>query len=309
MNIVTLLPHKEKVSKSEPALSATFLVAARRAGVAADTVEPALADLWEKATARWPEVAVAPSAFMGYLGERIPEDVDLLTALRAIHAADLYLACACFLGDPAALSAFEQAFIHRVPVYLARGNAPLDFIEEVQQRVRTRLFTTARGRPKIATYSGRGPLGAFVRITAVRTAADLDQDQAQQQSPLSYQFEARALQPSITDPELAALKRGHGAIVNRAIQAALAALPPRDATLLRLYFLEEVTYDSLARMYHVRRRQVRRWVDKIRAGIIEHTRRTLVEEFSLSHSEVDSLIRAVSGDLNTTILRFLKRPS
>ncbi len=46
-----------------------------------------------------------------YVSPRLPEQLGQLEDLRKIHWADLYLASACSLADPAAISALERYFI------------------------------------------------------------------------------------------------------------------------------------------------------------------------------------------------------
>ena len=44
----------------------------------------------------------------------------------------------------------------------------------MRQRLRERLFVGSDGEPaRLASYSGRGPLGTWVRIAAIRLALNL----------------------------------------------------------------------------------------------------------------------------------------
>src|SRR5512132_3710832 len=60
-----------------------------------EDLEPALADLVERAQRAWPRVRVEPIRFVRYLAERLSPGESLGAALAALHASDLYLACAC----------------------------------------------------------------------------------------------------------------------------------------------------------------------------------------------------------------------
>ncbi len=267
-------------------------------------VDKALEDIWKKASSLWPGVNVPPVELMNYLADRIPEGADLLAALDGLHTGDLYLACACARNQAQALAAFEQAYVTRVPAYLKRGNAPADFIHEVAQKLRKHLFLADGAEPRITAYSGLGPLGAWVRMTALRIALDLER--AQGSPPGAYRFEAQTLQPAREDPELGYLRKRYGAVVVRAIEATLSALPAREATLLRLFFMQGVSYEAIGVIHHVSRSKARRWVVEIRSKIVEQTRRHLVDELGVTGSQVDSLIRLVSSDLDTSIVRCLK---
>ncbi len=280
------------------------------AAAAAEDVTPILDEIldgmWLAATKAWPGVTIAPTVFVEYVAARVARDVEVSAGLQAMHASDLYLACGCARGEPEALAAFENAFTSRVPTYLARANATRDFIEEVKQNLRTRLFTADRGQPYIAKYLGRGPLGAWVRVATLRIAMDLHRALGQ---PADMRpFETPALEPAIGSPELTYLKQRYGSLVTQAIEAALAALSAREANMLKLFFLQQVSHEGLAGIYRVSSRTTRRSIAAIRERIIAETRRHLIEEMGVAIAEVDTLIRLVSADLDPSIVRFLKRP-
>ncbi|MBS2025401.1 MAG: hypothetical protein JST92_23625, partial [Deltaproteobacteria bacterium] len=52
--------------------------------------------------AAWPEVVIPAERFAAFLEDKVPGGADRGAALEALHGADLYLACGCADGDPAA---------------------------------------------------------------------------------------------------------------------------------------------------------------------------------------------------------------
>src|SRR5215475_13883246 len=124
----------------------------------------ALVGVCAAAAAAWPDVALGPEAFARHLARHAGADPE--GYLAAVHAEDLYLACACSAHDAAAIRALEARHLARVPAALARLRATPDRADEVAQRLRERFLVGARA---IADYSGRGPLAAWVRVAAVRT--------------------------------------------------------------------------------------------------------------------------------------------
>src|SRR5262249_30744882 len=150
-------------------------------------------------------VRVVPEHFIEHLALRLPKD-DAANALRDVRAADLYLAYACSIGNKSALAAFEKTFMPAVSDFVARRHAGRAFADEVRQVLRQRLFVGHAGSPpKIATYTGAGPLGAWLRVTAVRTAQNL----------LARRDDLRAIDlPTFRspdpDPEVLHLKRTYG---------------------------------------------------------------------------------------------------
>src|SRR5581483_4498624 len=92
----------------------------------------------------------------------------------AVAGSDLYLACACARGVPAALAALDRAVLLRVPAFICRVSTDAAFADEVRQQLRERLLVAPPGgAPKIAEYGGAGALHAWVRVAALRTALNL----------------------------------------------------------------------------------------------------------------------------------------
>src|SRR5690348_11153408 len=104
--------------------------------------------------ARWPGLAVDSDEFARHVG-RLKD---------AVATEELYLACACACGEPNAIAAFEREYFAEVAAFVARTDPDPAFADEVRQLLRHRLFVADAGAtPKIATYNGRGPLGAWLR--------------------------------------------------------------------------------------------------------------------------------------------------
>src|SRR5262249_3162380 len=112
--------------------------------------------------------------FRRYVEERCASEPGEPIALGDLHASDLYLACACSRGRPEALSAFDQHFSPRIADYVARMNSAPAFADEVRQHLRKNLFVAdGAALPQITGYRGRGSLGAWLRVAAVRIARSL----------------------------------------------------------------------------------------------------------------------------------------
>lgn len=302
---------KRKVATEEHTpLSFAFLEQASAQAVPVDQLEDTLRQLVQQAEAAWPGLTVPPADFVRYMAERLPARDDVISSVRALYAGDLYLACGCARGDAAALAAFEQVFVPQIPRYLVRGKPSPDFVDDATQELRVRLFAPSSGpgaRTGIASYSGRGPLRAWLRVAALRAAVDLDEQRAG--PPARYRFEAQATTPAVSDPALVHLKRQYGETVNRAIERALGTLTAHEATLIAVFFLEQATYGAIARTYHISKRQARRRIETLREKLLEEARRFLAEETALAPSDLDSLIRVVAGDLDPSLVAVLRRSS
>lgn len=134
-----------------------------------DSFAPALEARVKSAQAAWRDVKVEPERFVRHLATRLEPPLAMLDQL---HVEDLYLACGCMDGLPAAHEAFDRA--HGAGIDLVISAAGLDPKSGIRDRVRERLIVKiGDAPPKIATYAGKGSLGSWVRIFALREAQRL----------------------------------------------------------------------------------------------------------------------------------------
>jgi RNA polymerase sigma-70 factor, ECF subfamily len=161
-------------------LSRIFL--ARRGALWADarstaSIESALRAMDTAARAAWPEIPLPAETFAAHVADRVRGRSDVADVIRTLHAADLFLACACSLGIATALAAFEHDHLSRVPGLVRRVDSSGAFADDVAQAMREMFLVPVQGRARIAEYSGRGPLSNWVRVIAVRTALRLRREQ------------------------------------------------------------------------------------------------------------------------------------
>jgi RNA polymerase sigma-70 factor (ECF subfamily) len=267
-------------------------------------LEEALARIWAAARSRWPDVSLEPEAFMRHIAERLPAEGGAEEALASLHAADLYLAAACLSRDPAALAAFEREHLAPLSRYLESRDALPAFADEVKQAVRTRVLLPEGGAlARLATYTGRGALGAWLRMTATRLAIDLRR--AEGRGAAGGDADAQVA-PVATDPEIAYFSRHYGEAFRAAFESSLQALSTREATIVRLYFLEEMTAADIARTFRASERSVRRWVREARAKILLETRKALGQNLDISGTQLDSIVRFVQGGPAARLVGLLK---
>ncbi|HEX8700212.1 MAG TPA: sigma-70 family RNA polymerase sigma factor [Myxococcaceae bacterium] len=264
-------------------------------------LETLLRELHAVGQAQWASVPLSPERFVRHLARHLPE--GSLEALRQLQAADLYLACACADGDRQALLAFEQHVLQRVPSRL--GSLPGATVDEVLQVLRQRLLLS-RGEspPKIADYSGRGPLLAWVRIIASRIAGELASQEGRQEL-FDEPPEVLARMLSSDDPERALLKEDSRQVLAEALRKALAALPERERALLRLHYLHGFTMDKLATMYGESRSGVARRVAQARERLLKLTRTELAARLNVAGPEVESLLGLVQSRLDFSLRRLM----
>jgi RNA polymerase sigma-70 factor (ECF subfamily) len=254
----------------------------------------------------WPGIWVDDSIFLAYIAERVPAEHDFGGKLARTHTSDLYLACACANRDERAIRTFEESCLSEVPLFLKHLRQPAEFVDEVRQRVREKLFVSDSERlPKITEYAGRGALGGWLRLVTVRTA--LMMLRATRVDPPQTTDADDELPALGADPELDLLRSRHRDDFRSAFEAALAALPVSDRTLLRMHYVESLTIDDLAGLYRRHRSTIARQIEGARQQILRAVRDELVPRLGLKQGEIDSLIAALRSQLDVSVLRFLNK--
>lgn len=181
----------------------------------------------------------------------------------AIALDDLLLAGACAVGEPRALAHLEARL--RAPSLLPRRLAGDD---EFHAELRTHLLVKAGDRPpRIAEYSGRGPLTHWLRVVASR----LERSRQRRDRPRAETALPPPM-PSVPDPERLLRRRQSSAVLEPAFARAFATLPETDRTLLEQRFAFGVPLAELARHAGVHpitiSKRQRRALDALRAALV-----------------------------------------
>src|SRR5262249_55575934 len=152
---------------------------------------------------------------------------------------------------PGAIETFERSFLAAVPAILQRNGAGPIQADEIRQRVRERLFV---GAGKIADYSGRGELAHWLKVVTMRIAIDARREER----PFATESAggAAALGLAGVDPELELMKERFREPFEQAFRAALAGLTSVQRNLLKLHFVDGLTLEELAALFHVHRATV-----------------------------------------------------
>ncbi len=265
------------------------------AGDALPTRAAIIADLVARGRDAWPELAVDDTRFAAHVAARFLDGA-------ALHVEDLYLACACSDGDARALAIFDARHLASVPRYLRRLDRSPAFADDVRQRLREHLFFGSDGEhPRIASYSGRGPLDTWVKIAAIRLALNIKRD--------GHELDlGRADEPHVSvSPELQLLRRRHRADLQAAFADAVAALSSDERELLRLHFLEALPLGRIAALQGVDKSTVWRRLQLARATLFAETSAGLRDRLRIASDEAPSLIRLLFHDLaDVSVARLLR---
>jgi RNA polymerase sigma-70 factor (ECF subfamily) len=101
--------------------------------------------------------------------------------------------------------------------------------------------------------------------------------------------------------EVALIRARHGAELATALRAAVATLPARERSLLKLHVLDGLTIDDLCGFYEVHRATVARWIVKLKLQLFEEATRQLKEALAIDTSEVESLCRALGSQIDLSL--------
>jgi RNA polymerase sigma-70 factor (ECF subfamily) len=287
---------------SSSTLSA-FHAALPSATTITEDLEPALAALLGRAQARWPGFGAADEGFVAHVAERWGEDPLTAASLAAVHAEDLYLAYACALGVGAALATFESAHGSTIQQAVRRIDAPPGWREDAVQLVRHRLLVAAPGeRPRIAQYSGRAELAAFVRVVAVRVALS-----ALRREPrdLVGDDALAGVGDGSDGPELQYLKRVYKDQFRAAFAAAIEGLSARDRSMLRYQIVDGLGLEQIAAIHGRPRSTSGRYVLEARARLVDETRAQLRRQLRIDGNELSSVLRLVDGSVDVSVRRLL----
>lgn len=291
-------------------LTAAFLAAladparAESQGVPGE-LEDALGEALRAAQLAWPDLDVPPEAFVAYLAARLPAaPASPAAALGGLRATDLYFVCACVRRDPRAFATFETRYAAEIERALERLNVAPLVADDIKGRLRERLLFPAEGeRSPLATYSGRGELGMWLRSITVRAFFK------SQAPPGGAPIELEALDVAVPggDPELAHLKATFAAEFKAAFAQAFGALAPRERNLLRQHLLDGLSIDDLGALYRVHRATAARWVARVRETLIENVKRELSASPRWSGDELESLMRLARSQLDVSVTRLLRQ--
>jgi RNA polymerase sigma-70 factor, ECF subfamily len=246
---------------------------------------------FEAARAQWPDLQVDGAAFKRQL--------EANGARSFAHAPDLYLVFACAHGETAAirtLTKLAEREVDRALRHLGQGKA---FAEDISQQLLAKLLVTR----KVEAYVGRGPLSAWLRAAAVRTALNV-LETVKPQTSVSRSLPAAGARAD--DPELQHLRRRYGPLLKGAVEGALRELGADDRNVLRFYFVDGLTVEQIARIRGSHKSTVSRLITRVRKELLEQVRGALVDKGHARADELSSVLRAVVSQLDVSLERALR---
>jgi RNA polymerase sigma-70 factor (ECF subfamily) len=265
-----------------------------------------MVDIVRGAQDAWPTVDLPFDAYVAYLRERLPTNLPAPHALRKMHTADLYLACACARGDAHALAAFDDRCLRQLDGVLSKMRIPAEVIAEVKQDIRSRVLVGDGTPPKIVEFEGRGDLRSWVRIMAVRRALQ-HQSRARREVTMEDDCLLQGL-VGTGDPEQDYAKGLYRRAFKHAFEGALKSLPSREITLLRQHYVDGLTIDELGALYRVHRATAARQLGAARTLLHETTRSRMMSRLRVEPQELDSIMRMIRSRIEISVSSSFRRP-
>lgn len=216
---------------------------------------------------------------------------------------DVRLAQRALAGDHAALQELDAVITEVIPSALARSRVPRSWGDEVAQRVRSKLLVAEEGTlPRLHRYEGRGPLRAWVRVTALRTGIDMLRSQRREET---LEDRVLAAKSGISDPEVLYLKQHYATHFREALTASLADLDARDRRLLKLRILDDLNIDAIGALHGVHRATAARWLESAREALGKGVRARLERQLDLGQQDLGSVLRLIRSQLDLSLHRRL----
>lgn len=266
-------------------------------------LDNALAEVDRVVRAAWDGEPPHLELFGAELSRCLAEDADPC-AVATLRVVDLHLAFAARKGHAGAIARFESTVMATLSRVIGRVDGSEAFIDEIKQRLRTKLFVSDGTTPaKIAHYTGQGDLLTWARVVAVREA--LDSVRAERRRALDSDEALMAIEASGTGPDMLAFKQQYKAQFSSAFRDSLASLKPEQRNVLRLHYVHGLSVDKLGAVLRVHRSNAARRVAKARQDLLSGTRRLLHTRLSIDRQEFDQLMGLVASRLDLSIERFL----
>jgi RNA polymerase sigma-70 factor len=261
---------------------------------AGELLEPLLDAALTRARAAWPTIDVPDTVFMRRLAQALPEDEPTAQALGRVHAEGLYLVTGYTEGRSAAVAALGALLEAEADRALSRLRLDDGARSEIKQRLRVHLLVAEPGKPlRIDAYRGTGELRGWISVCATRLALTA----LRASRAVSGDDELVELASRADDPEARHFKDVYGAAFRQGLAEALTSLSLRERRLLRLHFIDALTFDEIARLCRLSRTTAFRAVKEAQEQLLQRTRVVLGARLKVSAAEVDSILAGVRSQL------------
>jgi RNA polymerase sigma-70 factor (ECF subfamily) len=243
---------------------------------------PAPTAVVARALERWPGLAIHDGPAPPLADDREQGAID--------RAAEFYLARGCAAGDSAAIRAFEAEFFAEVRACHARIRPRGLGVDELEQRIREKLFANKA----ISRFSGKGDLRRWLRVLTTRLIFDHVRS-IHPAVPLEDQLLPDAV-ATTADATLA--KAQLRAEIRIALREAFAAMTDRQQLLVQAE-VRGTPLSALAATYQVNVRSIQRWVREAHDVLLTEFRGALGRRLRIAPGELSSVLAFARSQLRS----------
>lgn len=245
-------------------------------------IDPVARDWLVRGKRAWPQLDLDAVTFIDYVRARVEDSF-------VAYIEDLFLACACVANVVEAHRALDESYIKPVAAQIARADRTAQAKDELRQLVGERLLVAADGRsPRLAKYSGRSALSAWIKVVALRLALNL---RRQRTDDLTL---GDGDAPIVAgDAEMLLMKNRFRPHFDAAFTHAMARLKADERQLLRFSVCDGLSIVAIAGLRGVDKATISRHLAAARAKLFRWTHEELRGRLGTARAEADSLIRLV----------------
>jgi RNA polymerase sigma-70 factor (ECF subfamily) len=248
--------------------------------------------LYDRGRSRWPTLPLQFEEFF----DRVQPHLATLSGVDPsdICAEDLFLVAACLSRLDGAVDQFDALVWPQLERHVRRREGDPERLAEMRQVLLVRLFVPGEdgAPPRIAEYTGRGPLLVWLRMAATRLLTDWRRGDARLASlpdslPLAID----------RDVELSFIRGRYEQDFAVALRAALESLDDEVRLLLQLCYRERLTSDQIAVLLKTSRATAQRRVASARDALAAQLRQRLQSRLQLSQTGLEQLMGLLSSTL------------
>lgn len=239
--------------------------------------------------------ALSASAARALAGSN-PTQRTIESYLATLHLEDLALACACADGNEEAWEAFvsaERPGLYRSADALEAGGGARDLADSLYAEL-FGIGAQGDARPSLFRhYHGRSSLATWLR--AVLAQRYVDRMRARQRLdplPAEETPQTLATAPPPPDPD----RERRCDLITRALEQAVASLPPRERLRLGCYYAEGLTLAQTGRLLGEHEATASRQLARTRKTIRTTVERSLRDDAGLTDAQIAQCFAEIADD-------------
>lgn len=239
---------------------------------------------------------------------REPRPREVERYLGTLHLEDLALACACAAGDNDAWDHFvleQRPLLYRAADALDPGGGARDLADSLYAELFGLRERAGERQSLFRYFHGRSSLATWLRTILAQRYVDRWRSTRRDEAlPDDESAQAVAAAPQSTDPD----RRRFLTLIRKALQSAIARLPPSDRLRLACYYAQEMTLAETARILREHEATASRHLARARRRIRDEVEHQLRHQDTLTDEEIAQGFASVMEDAGPLDLRTILAP-